>query len=266
MFTDPNHSTTIPFGTHVQEVIAALGMPDQRFTRPPTAFSSSKQPHPASVVLPESDYFFNYFDLGVDILFDGRLHVVKKFVLWTNLPSQPDFVRYSKCHYFIETRGISADSRSSSSSNIRASSNAVASPPAQHLLMAPEDLNRSNDDSILALSDHQKRPKESNRQRGGVDEEEEEVIGAFGAAGAASPSQKKPSLEASDKLLVPSVITPEMKWDEIENIMGQPSGNPYWFPTREGAFGGMTYFAYPNIVFEVMKKDQYVSKIFLFPD
>lgn len=282
VFTDPNtyHSTSILFGTHVQEVIAALGVPDQRFTKPPSAFNSSKQPHPASTVLPETDYFFNYFDYGVDILFDGRLHVVKKFVLWTNLPSQPDFVRYSKCHYLIETRGISADSRSSSSSNIRSSSNAVViPPPAQNLLLAPEDLNRSSDEVILPINDlHQQKQqqqrrggKDGNRQRGGnveEEEEQEEIIVGGGGGGVvpASPPHRKSSLDASDNVLVPSVITPEMKWSEIEAIMGQPSGNPYWFPTREGAFGGMTYFAYPNIVFEVMKKDQYVSKIFLFPD
>lgn len=178
-----NTSTTLVFGVHVQEVITALGLPDQRYTKPATAFSSGRNASTAlSTVLSEPDYFFNYFELGIDILFDGKLHVAKKFVLWTNLPSQPDFVRYSKCHFRIETRG--------------------------------------------------------------------------------DPSR---NLSASGSL-VPEPITPQMKWPDIAAIMGEPTGDPYWFPTREGAFGGMTYYAYPNIIFEVMKKDAYVSKVFLFPN
>jgi len=41
------------------------------------------------------DYFFNYFDLGIDILFDGVTNVVKKFILHTNFPSHYDFNRYA---------------------------------------------------------------------------------------------------------------------------------------------------------------------------
>lgn len=37
------------------------------------------------------DYFYNYFKLGLDILFDMRTHVVKKFILHTNFPCHNDF-------------------------------------------------------------------------------------------------------------------------------------------------------------------------------
>lgn len=47
------------------------------------------------------DYFYNYFRFGIDILFDGTKHIVKKFILWTNLPAQPYFTKYEKCHYKI---------------------------------------------------------------------------------------------------------------------------------------------------------------------
>ena len=39
-------------------------------------------------------YFYNYFDLGVDLLFDGLEHRVIKIVLHTNFPSHHDFYRY----------------------------------------------------------------------------------------------------------------------------------------------------------------------------
>lgn len=40
----------------------------------------------------------------MDILFDGRTHLVKKFILWTNLPTHPQFITYSKCHFKIECK------------------------------------------------------------------------------------------------------------------------------------------------------------------
>ena len=250
----PGFTKTIMFGTHVQDVITSIGLPDARFTKPATAFSSSRTAGPNgnladhSTVLPEPDYFFNYFDLGVDILFDGSLHVAKKFVLWTNLPSQPDFVRYSKCHYVIETRALSA---SSSSSSIRGSSNAL--PP------VPEN--------IFAIGDEP-------RAAAIAEEEEGEHFGAPAPVLVephASPVRAVEELRASRPLagsehFVPPPITPQMKWPEIQTVLGPPTGNPYWFPAREGAFGGMTYYAYNTVIFEVMKKDDYVSKIFLFPE
>jgi hypothetical protein len=252
-------SSTLMFGAHVQEVIAALGLPDQRFTKPNTAFNSSRTLASAvSTVLPEPDYFFNYFDLGVDVLFDGKLHVAKKFVLWTNLPSQPDFVRYSKCHYRIETRGIPFSNRSSSSSNLpKSPSKPIHGDAAAEL---HEDLIplHVDADGQPAMRDSKGIPKAKAHRDGEQDEEQEEAI--------LSPNLRKSRPLAESDSLVPEQITPQMKWPAIEAIMGPPTGNPYWFPTREGAFGGMTYFAYPNIIFEVMKKDEYVSKIFLFPD
>jgi len=37
------------------------------------------------------DYFYNYFPHGIDILFDGQIHRIKKFVLHTNFPGHSDF-------------------------------------------------------------------------------------------------------------------------------------------------------------------------------
>ncbi|KAI8068978.1 hypothetical protein BDF21DRAFT_425875 [Thamnidium elegans] len=46
-----------------------------------------------------TDYFFNYFHLGMDILLDGGLHVCKKIVLHGNVPGHFDFQRYKRCPY-----------------------------------------------------------------------------------------------------------------------------------------------------------------------
>lgn len=49
-----------------------------------------------------SDYFYNYFSAGLDILFDGRTHRAKKFVLHTNFPGHADFNVYHKCQFRLE--------------------------------------------------------------------------------------------------------------------------------------------------------------------
>ncbi|TQD74760.1 hypothetical protein C1H46_039709 [Malus baccata] len=47
------------------------------------------------------DYFYNYFTRGLDILFDGQTHKIKKFVLHTNYPGHADFNSYIKCNFAI---------------------------------------------------------------------------------------------------------------------------------------------------------------------
>lgn len=46
-----------------------------------------------------TDYFFNYFHLGMDILIDGGLHICKKIVLHGNVPGHFDFHRYKRCPF-----------------------------------------------------------------------------------------------------------------------------------------------------------------------
>lgn len=48
-----------------------------------------------------TDYFFNYFHLGIDILIDGALHVCKKIVLHGNIPGHYDFQKYKRCPFQI---------------------------------------------------------------------------------------------------------------------------------------------------------------------
>eukprot|EP00249_Psilotum_nudum_P003120 c16442_g1_i1 orf=280-1410(+) len=61
--------------------------------------------HSASDTKPRTtlcgDYFYNYFARGLDILFDGQTHKIKKFVLHTNFPGHRDFNCYIKCNFII---------------------------------------------------------------------------------------------------------------------------------------------------------------------
>ncbi|TFK55961.1 UPF0183-domain-containing protein [Heliocybe sulcata] len=50
----------------------------------------------------EADYFYNYFQHGIDVLISGHTHVCKKIILHTNIPGTPLFQRYKRCLWQIE--------------------------------------------------------------------------------------------------------------------------------------------------------------------
>ncbi|XP_073962594.1 PHAF1 protein CG7083-like [Choristoneura fumiferana] len=90
----------VRFGDSCQAVARALGAPARlyykhddkmRIHRPP-----ARRPRHAP---PPTDYFFNYFTLGLDVLFDASTHQVKKFVLHTNYPGHYNFNMYHRCEF-----------------------------------------------------------------------------------------------------------------------------------------------------------------------
>uniref|UniRef100_A0A7N8YLA6 Phagosome assembly factor 1 n=1 Tax=Mastacembelus armatus TaxID=205130 RepID=A0A7N8YLA6_9TELE len=70
---------SIHFGDSCQDVLGALGSPHKVFYKSEDKMKiHSPSPH-KHVPSKCNDYFFNYFTLGVDILFDSTTHLVKKF-------------------------------------------------------------------------------------------------------------------------------------------------------------------------------------------
>jgi len=51
---------------------------------------------------PAPSYYWNYFDLGLDVLFDGENHDVQAIVLHTNCPGHAYFGLYRRANFFIE--------------------------------------------------------------------------------------------------------------------------------------------------------------------
>ena len=68
-----------------QNVQSELGSPDNVF------FKSEKQKQFGAPDTIATDFFFNYFKLGVDFLFDGRTKRLKKAMLHTCHPEHQDF-------------------------------------------------------------------------------------------------------------------------------------------------------------------------------
>jgi len=97
-------SATLVIGTSTcQDVLSFLGAPSKLHLKPkePIGTKARRQNHRAEEADHE-DYFFNYFDLGIDILLSGDTHVVRKVILRTNLPAHPFFGQYDKCPFILK--------------------------------------------------------------------------------------------------------------------------------------------------------------------
>ncbi|KAJ0171414.1 hypothetical protein K1T71_012964 [Dendrolimus kikuchii] len=93
----------VRFGESCQAVCGALGAPSRLYYK---ADDKMRIHRPTSRRRPphNSDYFFNYFTLGLDILFDARTHQVKKFVLHTNYPGHYNFNMYHRCEFELNVQ------------------------------------------------------------------------------------------------------------------------------------------------------------------
>eukprot|EP00761_Pharyngomonas_kirbyi_P000534 gb/GECH01000534.1/.p1 GENE.gb/GECH01000534.1/~~gb/GECH01000534.1/.p1 ORF type:complete len:437 (+),score=111.86 gb/GECH01000534.1/:1-1311(+) len=91
-------NSMIKFGDTPQDVITSIGAPSKVFVkdRNKIRIHAKEEGEPVG-----SDYFYNYFHFGIDVMFDGTEHVAKKFILHTNIPGTKDFNRYVRCNYKI---------------------------------------------------------------------------------------------------------------------------------------------------------------------
>ena len=83
-----------------QDVISILGTPNEIIQKGENKMKihhniSSKTDHLKNCCL------YNYFDLGMDIIFDFENYRIISIILHTNLISHPDFSVYSKCNFSV---------------------------------------------------------------------------------------------------------------------------------------------------------------------
>lgn len=163
----------LDFQSTAQDVLTELGRPDRTFYKheDKMRIHSGDQ---AIIGAGCEDYFYNYFKLGLDILFDMRTHVVKKFILHTNFPCHNDFNIYNKCNFklfFGSPEEIETTSESEGTET--------------------EDKSGSEDRAQLDELEPEERPKmpalaDDEDDDGEGDEEEEEAAAAHAAAAAAA--------------------------------------------------------------------------------
>lgn len=98
--------------TKVQDALTVLGPPEHRYRKREDKLKihameglETASTYKTSGTGGESDgyddYFFNWYSLGLDVLWDGCKHVAKKVILHSNFPGHYDFDRYCKCPYRI---------------------------------------------------------------------------------------------------------------------------------------------------------------------
>ncbi|XP_055941085.1 phagosome assembly factor 1-like isoform X2 [Argiope bruennichi] len=89
----------IKFGDSAQDVTSALGSPSKVFYKSEDKMKIHSPNSHRYRKWSCSDYFYNYFTLGIDVLFDAKSHRVKKFILHTNYPGHYNFNIYFRCNF-----------------------------------------------------------------------------------------------------------------------------------------------------------------------
>lgn len=83
---------SIEFGFTPQDVTSELGKPEDVFFKSELSHSTDNSS--------DTDFYFNYFSYGFDVLFDGRSKLVKKFILHTVVPEHEEFGKnYLPCNF-----------------------------------------------------------------------------------------------------------------------------------------------------------------------
>lgn len=259
----------IRFGDSAQDVLSELGPPTHVFkkgdVRAIIASGSRKGEN--------SDYFYNYFDRGVDILFDASLHVVKKFILHSNAPGHFDFCRYNKCNFSLLTPYFYQLRASGSTS-----------------FLAPEKKSKSKESDLENTENNENTNKQNNSKGNSSSGGSGNVVKSL-LVDAPLPSTFHTSSQTnqSDELDPFSeeyflniedndgesdnfeestnngIINPNMKWESIQLIMGHPKGRPV-IHNKEvtlNPFDPVHFYGYDGVIFEVMSNN-HISSITIY--
>uniref|UniRef100_A0A182JNQ4 Uncharacterized protein n=1 Tax=Anopheles christyi TaxID=43041 RepID=A0A182JNQ4_9DIPT len=92
----------IMFGDTCQDVATNLGAPSSVFFKSEDKMKIHSPSAHRRVQTKRSDFFYNYFTLGIDVLFDARTHKTKKILMHTNYPGHYNFNMYHRCEFHLE--------------------------------------------------------------------------------------------------------------------------------------------------------------------
>jgi len=97
----PKKNVDIKLGMQSQDIIGDIGSPSNIYYKNEDKMSihSSNKDKEEVTQITSQDYFYNYYHLGFDLLFDGLTNKIKKIILHSNFPGHFDFFKYNKCQY-----------------------------------------------------------------------------------------------------------------------------------------------------------------------
>eukprot|EP00742_Colponemidia_sp_Colp-10_P002943 GILJ01003140.1.p1 GENE.GILJ01003140.1~~GILJ01003140.1.p1 ORF type:complete len:454 (+),score=54.12 GILJ01003140.1:99-1460(+) len=242
MFAQRNRH--LRFSSSVQHVCSELGAPSKICQKELDKMRIHHQEGRSGC----PDFFYNYFRMGIDILFDGEKHTAKKFVLHTNYPGHVRFNQYQKCNFFIHVSHIQ-----NTTATTRSESSSPMLPPSSYSQTHKRNWSNTSNDLLFDMEG------EDEEQTDGVDLSYEQ---------AAQPQLSTIELRTDpagdlDVNAAGPLINSDMTWTQIQQILG-PASRP--LVMSDGGtlqpFGPTYFYAYHDIIFEVMKNDHIASVTF----
>uniref|UniRef100_A0A061R1P5 Upf0183 protein n=2 Tax=Tetraselmis sp. GSL018 TaxID=582737 RepID=A0A061R1P5_9CHLO len=264
------------FGASPQDVWSVLGTPSSMYPR--AAGGMAIQSGGASARSQSSaDYFYSYFSRGLDVIFCGRTHRVRKFVLHTNPPGHIEFNTYNKCNFEIPV----------------SSHRPVESPPLSDACGAKADPSVVESVQNWHLEDGERAPASGPTGSPGDDwgapgdsDEEGDAAGEAPARGpgpapqagsgrGSRDAEEGPRARApAEGMELPTwapggdaasgTITCDSSWEEVQSLLG-PGGRATINTggTASNPFGPTYVYGYRGVAFEVMK-DGSIARVTLF--
>jgi len=278
---------SLRFGAMPQDVFSDFGPPEQVCVKESDAVRIHSTRGGPSVRTSGPDYYYNYFHLGLDVLFDGRMHIVKKVVLHTNPPTHEAFSQYTRCFFQIplESGGggqqrLGASVQSSAQLPAESCGDADSLEGGAPTEEATEALPETRSDPICGRS------SESGANDGAVVElvEVEEELRDASSGVLASASDKDTGDEratgekdAAGKADNRSAtgrgadlcIDVRWQWSEIQEALSSRAGCACGKPLIMSQSGGYTpfgsthFYAFPGLAFEVMQNG-YLASVTIF--
>lgn len=92
------------FGDSCEDIATRLGAPNRVFYKSEDKMKIHAPSTHDRPVARRSDFFFNYFTLGLDVLFDARTQRCKKLILHTNYTGHYNFNIYHRCEFQLQLR------------------------------------------------------------------------------------------------------------------------------------------------------------------
>ncbi|KAJ3437927.1 hypothetical protein M0812_17105 [Anaeramoeba flamelloides] len=98
----PKKKINISLGCFTQQVLSLFGSPDKTFKKNVSLqYENNLNTNSFSITEPLYDYFYNYFEFGIDFLFHNSAHTLKKIILHSNYQFASDFSYYNRCNFQI---------------------------------------------------------------------------------------------------------------------------------------------------------------------
>jgi len=280
----------LSFKSTPQDVVSELGSPNRVFYKEVDKMRIHASGDSSKLVDTISgtgcaDYFYNYFDLGIDILFDAQKHRIRKFVLHTNFPGHIDFNQYMKCNFHVSSQSILLSLRNNRFSTesepevpLHDSRTENESPQDQNSLIESEE--EIVDETVVQsgqddhLEESQDNVNNELSTEGSIHlEDNDNIINStlqmnnenINSNNVDVPlsSPRMPDNDRKDDRFV----GPDMKWSEIRDVIGVQVEKPviYNRSSNTNPFGSTYFYGFKGIIFEVMK-NEHISSVTLYLD